>query len=425
MSGTMMPQQAPQQLPPQIMAALMARAQGGSGGAPMGGPPPGMPPQGMMPPRPPMGGPPGMGGPPMGGMPPGMPPGMGAGGPPPMPPPGMGGSPMGGPPPGAMPPGGLPPPGANPQNLAMFGRAGAMPPGAPAPGMNMNPSEAMAMKGRFGDTIIAHLTPGEITIPVQLQSPAVLKAIRDEFHKVGVSPAKFVAGSPQGSHNPATGAQEFSFLGGFLPSILSVLGGVGGSAIAPGVGTAIGAGLGGAAGEGLNGGNATQALLTGGASGLGSYFGPAISNKMGALAGNSVAGQIAGWRSYRSRRERGYRRQPPTGRGAGWHHGRYRPWRAPGRYHARPGHGRRFGGWTIRPSGAAYEPKHPWRRHRCWRRYDAGWIDGQAGQQPTGWLQYPSRAFEHELQPTSREQQWVSNQFQRVQSKSGCLRRWV
>jgi hypothetical protein len=111
----------------------------------------------------------------------------------------------------------------------------------------------MGKLGRFGDTIVAHLTPGEITIPIQLQSPSVLKAIREEFARVKVDPSKFVAGSPTGSHNPQTGAQEFSFLGGFMPSILGLLGGAAGSMVAPGVGTAIGAGLGSGAGEAIPG----------------------------------------------------------------------------------------------------------------------------------------------------------------------------
>ena len=285
MSGSMMPQQAqqaPPALPPQILQALMMqRAQQGGG---MPGQPPGggmaMPPQ--MPPRPPMMPQPGM--PPMaGGMPPGPP------GPPPGAP-GMAGPPM--PPRPQLPPGGLTPPGAqgapNPALLSMFGRAAGASPGGPQ-GMNMNPAEAMAMKGRFGDTILAHLTPGEITIPVQLQSPAVLNAIRAEFKKVGVSPAKFVAGSPVGSHNPATGAQEFSW----LPALLSVLGGVGGSLVAPGVGTAIGAGLGGAVGEKAAGGSFDQALITGLASGAGSAVAPAVGAKLGNLWGTGLAGQAA------------------------------------------------------------------------------------------------------------------------------------
>lgn len=176
----------------------------------------------------------------------------------------------------------------------MFGRAGmqGQPPGGQMGGLS--PSENMAMKGRFGDTIIAHLTPGEITIPVQLQSPAVLKAIRDEFMKAKVDPSKFVAGSPTGSKNPATGAQEFSFLGGALPSILGLVGGVGGGMLGGPVGAAIGSGLGSAGGEAANGGNITQDLVTGGAAGLGSLAAPAIGNKLGGMFGGAASGAGAG-----------------------------------------------------------------------------------------------------------------------------------
>ena len=178
-------------------------------------------------------------------------------------------------------------------NLAMFGRAATGAPQAPGAGLHMNTAETAAM-GRFGDSIMAHLTPGEITIPIQLQSPAVLKAIREEFKKVGVDPSKFVAGSPTGSRNPQTGAQEFALLGGMLPSILGLVGGLAGSAVAPGVGTAIGAGLGSAAGEAASGGTPTQDLITGAGGALGSAAGPAVGAKLGGMVGSGAAGAAGG-----------------------------------------------------------------------------------------------------------------------------------
>jgi hypothetical protein len=175
----------------------------------------------------------------------------------------------------------------------MFGRAAQAQPGRGGQPLRLSAAEAGAA-GRFGDSIIAHLTPGEITIPIQLQSPAVLKAIRAEFAKVGVNPGQFVAGSPQGSRNPQTGAQEFSFLGGILPTLMSVGGGIAGGIYGGPMGAAAGSTAGGAAGEAISGGSPTQDLITGAASGLGSLAAPAIGSKLGSLAGSAGAGAAGG-----------------------------------------------------------------------------------------------------------------------------------
>lgn len=115
----------------------------------------------------------------------------------------------------------------------------AIPP--PSPGSFSN--EAFAMSGRFGDRIAAHMTPGEIAVPPQVQTPKVKKTLAHAFNQAGVAPEQFVAGSPFASSNPETGAPEFSLWSAILP----VLGGIAGSFI-PGFGTAAGAALGGAAG---------------------------------------------------------------------------------------------------------------------------------------------------------------------------------
>lgn len=209
-----------QQLPPQVMQMLMQRMQqqkamggmpGGGGPMPQQAPPQMAPPGGMQggmpgapPPRPPMMAPPG-------------------GGQAPMAPPGGSGGAAGGPPPTGPAPMGQ---GAPPQ-----------------PGQqHMTPAE-MAAKGRFGDQIVGHLTPGEVQVPPQVQTPQLMHMLQQAFAKAGVSPAQFTAGSPDSSHNPATGAPEYSLLAALLP----ILGGAAGSFI-PGLGTGIGAALGGAAG---------------------------------------------------------------------------------------------------------------------------------------------------------------------------------
>lgn len=176
------------------------------------------------------------------------------------------------------------------QNLAMFGNAGQQPgqvPGGPTP-LQLKAHEQERM-GRFGDSIIAHLTPGELTIPVQLQSPAVLKAVKEEFARVKVDPSKFVAGSPNGSRNPATGNQEFSL---WAP-LLGALGGIVGTAIAPGIGTVAGSALGSAAGEAASGGNLNQDLTAGLESGAMSGVGGGLGSSLAGAVGSGAAGSGA------------------------------------------------------------------------------------------------------------------------------------
>ena len=240
--------------------------------------------------------------PPQGGMamPQGMPPmGQMRGGPP-MPPQGGQGGPSMGAPPGPPGMGAVPPPPTPQQaNLMMLARAAqqqqgarpGMPPGAPgmppgAPGMpgpqgmpgappaGLNVAEA-AKLGRNGDTLVAHLTPGEIEVPKEVQTPKVLASLRQAFHKAGVNENQFTAGSPQSSHNPQTGLPEYNFWSG----LLGVLGGGAGALLAPELLPFLGAaaapvtaGLGAAGGTMLGGGNSSQALMAG----LGSAAGGAM-----------------------------------------------------------------------------------------------------------------------------------------------------
>jgi hypothetical protein len=237
MSGAQGPMQPPQQqLPPQVLQMLQQRMQ--QQGQPGGG-------GGPMPPGAPMGGPGPMAAP---------------GGPPP-----QGGS--------APPPPGGPAPMGQPQQ-------GGAPPGQ----QPLTPAQ-MAQKGRFGDSVVAHLTPGEVEVPPQVQTPQLMHMLQQAFAKAGVSPAQFTAGSPQSSHNPATGAPEYSLLAALLP----ILGGVAGTAIGgPGVGTAIGGALGGAAGGVVDHTGAANTLASAAGGGIGGYLGS------GGLSGAALADGAAG-----------------------------------------------------------------------------------------------------------------------------------
>lgn len=220
-------------------------------GAPQGGPPmAGGPPQGQIPPQvlqmlqqrmAQQGGMPGGGGPMPGGPPGGAP---------------MAGGP-GGPPGGPMPPQG----GAAPMGQ----------PGQPGAGGGQHPMtpQQMAQQGRFGDSVVAHLTPGEIEVPPQVQTPQLMHMLQQAFAKAGVSPQQFTAGSPQSSHNPATGAPEYSLLAALLP----ILGGVGGSLIGGPAGGAIGGALGGGIGGMADKGGTANVLASAAGGGLGGWLG--------------------------------------------------------------------------------------------------------------------------------------------------------
>lgn len=177
-------------------------------------------------------------------------------------------------------------------NLALFGQmAQGAPGGAPGGGQPKLTAAEMARLGRYGDKVIGHLTPGEIAVPPQVQSPKVLATLKQAFNKVGVSPAQFTAGSPVASQNPMTGAPEYSLWAALLP----VLGAVVGSVI-PGVGTAAGGALGGAAG-GLAGGmidhqGALGTILSGLGGAAGGYVGG--SGGLGGLLGGGSSAAGAG-----------------------------------------------------------------------------------------------------------------------------------
>lgn len=191
-----------------------------------------------------------------------------------MPPPGSPGAPQAPAAPSPM------PPGMNPA-LEIFGRAAQ---GGGAPGeMRLSPAE-MARLGRNGDSIVAHLTPGEIAVPPQVQTPKVLATLKNAFQDAGVQEEQFTAGSPQSSHNPQTGIPEYNFLSAILPMVFGAgasflapwaLPGIfgAGGALAGAGGSALAGGLGSALGSAIGGGNTNQALMAGLGGAAGNFFG--------------------------------------------------------------------------------------------------------------------------------------------------------
>lgn len=151
-----------------------------------------------------------------------------------------------------------------------------------------------ASKGRFGDTMMAHVTPGEIAVPPQVQTPQLLAAITQAFRQAGVSPEQFTAGSRSASVNPRTGQQEFSIWGSILPALLGTVGAVVAPELLPAAGALaapLGGALGGGVGSAIGGGSGTQDLFSALGGALGAGAGGAMSS--GASAATNAAANAA------------------------------------------------------------------------------------------------------------------------------------
>jgi len=102
--------------------------------------------------------------------------------------------------------GGGPPPEAGPAPPA--GPPMGPPPGEMPPGEM--PEEAAA--GAGGDTVLGHLTPGEVVIPKELMSNStVQKSITSIFEEAGIPMETYIVGSEENQINAETGHPEFFF----------------------------------------------------------------------------------------------------------------------------------------------------------------------------------------------------------------------
>lgn len=136
--------------------------------------------------------------------------------------------------------------------------------------------QAQAEQGRATDTVLGHLSLGEVIIPrAMLDDPEVMQAIQGIFQAYGENLAEFTVGDPANKINPETGYPEFfkfkKFFKKIAPFIAPAL-----SVLAPGLGTAIGAAL-----------------------GAGSAFAPVVGGAVlgggsGALSGGGVRGALTG-----------------------------------------------------------------------------------------------------------------------------------
>lgn len=163
---------------------------------------------------------------------------------------------------------------------------------------NQNPED----QGRGGDTLLAHMSLGEVVIPRSfLDDPQIAEAIKGIFEAAGTDMREFTVGDPANKINPETGYPEFGLFKSIkkifkavAPVVLPILG----SIVAPGIGTflglgdtalgAIGGALGGAAGSAISGGNVLQGTALGAAGGFAANGG--LSNVLGTAAHTLPAG---------------------------------------------------------------------------------------------------------------------------------------
>lgn len=83
----------------------------------------------------------------------------------------------------------------------------------PQDDMSQNMQSFAEQTGRGGDSVLGHLTPGEIVIPIDAQTETLLMAIRDAFEEMGVNPREFVVGDSENKINSQTGNPEYFFSG--------------------------------------------------------------------------------------------------------------------------------------------------------------------------------------------------------------------
>jgi len=147
--------------------------------------------------------------------------------------------------------------------------------------MMMAPEDA----GRGTDTVLAHLSLGEVVIPrAFLDDPEVMQMLQLLFQEAGANIAEFTVGDPANKINPETGYPEF----GFFKSIKKIF-----KKIAPFAGLALSfvpglQGIGAALGSSILGAGAAGASTLGNAligGGLGALGGGGKGALLGALGG--------------------------------------------------------------------------------------------------------------------------------------------
>lgn len=105
--------------------------------------------------------------------------------------------------------------------------------------MNNPTARKLKGKGRNGDTEIAHVTPGEMVVPLSVQTPEVRSTLQRSFAERGVPMERYTVGTTDNSRNPDTNKEEYFSLGGLLKTAVKgvagfATGGPAGAALAVG-----------------------------------------------------------------------------------------------------------------------------------------------------------------------------------------------
>jgi len=131
---------------------------------------------------------------------------------------------------------------------------------------------------RAGDDTLSYTETGDIVIPKKAAqaNPGLAMAAMQALADMGANPAQYVAGSPEGSYNPDTGAQEFAWYEDLLKYGVKAADYIGnskfGQAALTGLGTA-------ATSKYLLGQDTKTALATGAGAGLGYGVGNYLENR--------------------------------------------------------------------------------------------------------------------------------------------------
>lgn len=110
-------------------------------------------------------------------------------------------------------------------------------------------ASSMKKYGRYGDSEMAHVTPGEVVVPHSAQTPDVIAALQSRFNEIGVPMERYVVRSTKNSKNPKTGKGEY-FLKKLVKAAAPIVGGAIGGPAGAAVGSAIGGAIGGEGGAG-------------------------------------------------------------------------------------------------------------------------------------------------------------------------------
>ncbi len=159
---------------------------------------------------------------------------------------------------------------------------------------NMNMPMGAENMGRATDNTIAHVTIGEVVLPLpMLSDPEIGAVIRQAFEAAGIDINEFTVGHPSNKINPETGYPEFFKLKRIFRRI-APLAAIALPALAPGLGAALGGSIlgAGAAGSATLG----NALIGGALSGLsgGNPLLGAAGGAIGANLGSLPTGTVGG-----------------------------------------------------------------------------------------------------------------------------------